>query len=269
MDPQPLHDDDRAWTLFRAQLERATGVSLRQYKEPQMRRRLATLMARHGFAGWPAFARALHSDSQLLAAVQDTLTINVSEFYRQADRFLHLEQTVLPDLLSRSRSLRIWSAGCSIGCEPYTLAIILSELDPAGRHTIIATDIDALALGRARSGAGYQPTEVRAVPPRVLDRYFERENDGTYRVDQRLKPRIQFRRHDLLKDPYPVAIDLILCRNVVIYFTEDAKRQIFEGFAQSLRAGGMLFVGGSEMLIRSHELGLRADGAGMYRKSAA
>ncbi len=260
--------EDRDWVHFRTSLEKAINVPLWQYKEPQLKRRLTTLMSRLGFASWTEFARALANSPEVLANVQDTLTINVSEFYRQADRFLELQQTVLPELLRRTRSLRIWSAGCSIGCEPYTLSIILNELDPAGRHTIIATDVDMPVLAQARAGTGYLPAEVRAVPPKILKRYFSLEADGRYRVDERLKPRIQFRRHDLLKDPYPAALDLVLCRNVVIYFNEDAKRQIYEGFAGALRPGGMLFVGGSEMLIRSHEFGLRANGTGMYCKAA-
>lgn len=260
--------EDRDWVHFRTSLERAINVPLWQYKEPQLKRRLTTLMTRLGFASWTDFARAIASSPEILANVQDTLTINVSEFYRQADRFLELQQKVLPELLRRTRSLRIWSAGCSIGCEPYTLSIILNELDPAGRHTIIATDVDLPVLARARAGAGYLPGEVRAVPAKILERYFSLEADGRYRVDEQLKSRIQFRHHDLLKDRYPAALDLLLCRNVVIYFNEDAKRKIYEGFATSLRQGGMLFVGGSEMLIRSHELGLRANGTGMYRKAA-
>ncbi len=259
--------NENGWVAFRTALEKSVGVPLSQYKEAQMKRRLASLMTRHAIADWQAFAIAIRTNAALLSTVQDTLTINVSEFYRQADRFEELTTKTLPALIAQRKTLRIWSAGCSIGCEPYTLSMILNEIDPAGAHKIIATDVDMPILARAREGAGYLPAEVRAVPPHMLKRYFTADRD-TYRVSDKLKRRVEFRRHDLLKDPYPKEIDLILCRNVVIYFTEDAKRHIYAGFASSLLAGGILFVGGSEMLMRSNELGLRANGASMYQKAA-
>src|SRR5882757_7390825 len=108
------------------------GVPLDAYKEPQMKRRLGPVMHRHQLAGWSAFAERIGTDAALLALVRDTFTINVSEFYRQAERFSVLQETILPRLIRERRHLRIWSAGCSIGCEPYTLAILLNEIDPSG-----------------------------------------------------------------------------------------------------------------------------------------
>lgn len=258
---------DQDWLTFRRALETAIGVPLGQYKEPQMKRRLATLMNRRGLVDWPAFTQAIRSDTKLLGEVRDTLTINVSEFFRQADRFDSLQKTILPEMLNRGRPLRIWSAGCSTGCEPYTLAIILNELDPRGTHTILATDVDMPILSKAATGAGYPQNEVRSVPPEILAKYFA-ESDGTYRVTEVVKRHVTFRRHDLLTDPYPKDQDLILCRNVVIYFTEEAKQHIYAGFSAALRPGGLLFVGGSEMIMRSHEIGFSTIGTSMYRKAA-
>ncbi len=265
MNPEPALDHE--WLAFRNALETAIGVPLGQYKEPQMKRRLATLMTRRSLANWPAFTHAIGSDPKLLDEVRDTLTINVSEFFRQADRFDALQKSILPEMLKAGRPLRIWSAGCSIGCEPYTLAIILNELDPNGAHTVLATDVDMPILGRAKSGAGYLPNEVRSVPAPILAKYFV-ESAGTYSVTDVVKRRVTFRRQDLLSDPYPRDQDLILCRNVVIYFTEEAKQHIYTGFAAALRAGGLLFVGGSEMIMRSHEIGFSTIGTSMYRKAA-
>ena len=259
--------EDAAWTGFRNTLEAAIGVPLAAYKEPQMKRRLASIMTRRGMATWAVFAAAIRTDPALLVEVRDTLTINVSEFFRQADRFEELATVHIPALLKERKTLKFWSAGCSIGCEPYTLAILLDELDPDGRHSIIATDVDVPILARARAGAGYQPFEVRATPPALLDKYLVREG-ATYRVQESLKRRITFRRHDLLSDPYPQDVDVILCRNVVIYFTEQAKQHIYTGFANALRPGGLLFVGGSEMIMRSHDIGFRTNGTSMYRKAA-
>lgn len=259
--------DDIDWLAFRTSLEKAVGVPLWQYKQPQMRRRLNSLMHRHRINDWPAFTKAIAENITILQQVQDTLTINVSEFYRQADRFIDLQERILPAMLASKKRLRIWSAGCSIGCEPYTLSILLDQIDPSGTHQIVATDVDQPILARAKEGTGYYPSEVRAVPPEILKKYFVFDGD-TYRVIDALKKRITFQKHDLLKDPYPADLDLILCRNVVIYFTEEAKKHIYTGFADALRPGGMLFVGGSEMIMRSHELGLRASGTSIYLKAA-
>jgi chemotaxis protein methyltransferase CheR len=263
-DQQPI---DLDWLTFRGALERAIGVPLAQYKEPQMKRRLASLMGRHGLAAWSDFTAAIRTDPALLAAVRDTLTINVSEFFRQADRFDWLAKSVLPEMVKAGRPLRIWSAGCSIGCEPYTLAIVLDQIDSAKRHTIIATDVDVPILARATAGKGYLPAEVRSVPAPFLQKYF-RATNGTYEVVDDIRRRVTFRRQDLLSDPYPAELDLILCRNVVIYFNEDAKQFIYTRFSKALRPNGLLFVGGSEMIMRSQEIGFRTVATSMYRKAA-
>jgi len=265
MTHDPEHDPQ--WLSFRRALEAAIGVPLGQYKEPQMKRRLASLMTRRGIASWSAFTRAIASDPKLLDEVRDTLTINVSEFFRQPERFRELETKWFPQLLRERRTLKIWSAGCSIGCEPYTVAMILDRIDPTGRHSILATDVDMPILSRAKDGSGYLPSEVRSVPAEYLKKYFIQE-DGTYRVVDAIRHKVTFRRHDLLKDPYPSDLDLILCRNVVIYFTDEAKQHIYAGFSRALRPGGVLFVGGSEMIMRSGDIGLRTAGVNLYQRAA-
>ncbi len=259
--------EDPQWLAFRRALERAIGVPLGQYKEPQMKRRLASIMTRRGLDGWPAFEQAIAADHKLLGDVRDTLTINVSEFFRQADRFQELQAKWLPALIRERKQLKIWSAGCSIGCEPYTLAMILNELDPRGSHSILATDVDMPILARAREGNGYLPSEVRAVPPALLKKYFTPEGE-TFRVTDEIRRKVNFRRHDLLSDPYPTDLDMILCRNVVIYFTDEAKQHIYKGFAKALRPSGLLFIGGSEMIMRSGEIGFRTAGTSMYQRAA-
>ena len=260
--------EDPQWLSFRRSLERAIGVPLGQYKEPQMKRRLASIMTRRAIDGWPAFEKAIAADAKLLIDVRDTLTINVSEFWRQPERFLELQNVWLPKLLAERKQLKFWSAGCSIGCEPYSLAMILNEVDPRGFHQIIATDVDMPILARARDGKGYLPAEVRSVPPALARKYLEAEPGGTFKVVDDLKRRITFRRQDLLSDPYPQDLDVILCRNVVIYFTDQAKSHIYQGFSKALRPGGLLFIGGSEMIMRSSEMGFRTAGTNMYQRAA-
>lgn len=259
---------DKEWLDFRGSLEKAIGVPLAQYKEPQMKRRLASIMTRRAIGEWPDFQKAIATDKKLLDDVRDTLTINVSEFWRQPDRFIELQKTWIPRLMESKRPLKFWSAGCSIGCEPYSLAMILNEIDPNGSHSIVATDVDMPILNRAREGSGYLPAEVRSIPPALLKKYMVEEKDGTFRVAPELKRRITFRRQDLLSDPYPKDLDAILCRNVVIYFNDEAKQHIYQGFSNALRPGGLLFIGGSEMIMRSADLGFRTAGTSMYQRAA-
>jgi chemotaxis protein methyltransferase CheR len=193
----------------------------------------------------------------------------VSEFFRDADRFRYLEQHVLPELLAARPSLRIWSAGCSIGAEPYLVAILLKELAPRGAHRIVATDADRTVLARARRGDGYGPADLRQVTPERLARYFTPAADGqTHAVRPELKPLIEFREHNLLGAAPGDGHDLILCRNVVIYFTDEAKAVLYQRFVDALRPGGALFVGGTEIVRGAEQLGLAA-GASFYRKDAA
>ncbi len=259
-------DEQKEWLAFRTALSQSIGVELGHYKEPQMKRRLASIMARRKITGWPDFTRAL-INAELLTDVRDTLTINVSEFYRQTDRFVELQKTFLPELLKGRSGIKIWSAGCSIGCEPYTLAMILNEMDPRGNHQIIATDVDVPILNRAKAGDGYLPTEVRGVPKEILAKYFV-FNGATYAVSNEVKRRVTFKRHDLLTDPYPKDLDLVLCRNVVIYFNDEAKNQIYRGFADSLKPGGYLFIGGSEMIMRAGDIGFRTAATSIYKRAA-
>lgn len=259
--------ENQQWVSFRHALERAIGVPLGQYKEPQMKRRLASIMGRRGFVDWVAFESGIAHDGRLLGDVRDTLTINVSEFFRQADRFEELRSKHIPNLLKDHGTLKFWSAGCSDGCEPYTLAMILDDMDPKSGHSILATDVDLPILARAKAGKGYPAEEVRSIPRAILAKHMTFDG-SSYAVNESLKRRITFRRHDLLTDAYPTNLDVILCRNVVIYFTDEAKQHIYSGFARALRPGGLLFVGGSEMIMRSREIGFHTSGTSMYYKAA-
>lgn len=229
-----------------------------------MKRRLASVMTRRSIDGWPAFEKAIAADQKLLEDVRDTLTINVSEFWRQPRTLRGTPEGMILCLLAGRKQLKFWSAGCSIGCEPY-LAMILNEIDPTGAHSIVATDVDVPILNRAREGKGYLASEVRSVPAPLVKKYFIEEPAGTFRVTEELKRRITFRRQDLLSDPYPQDLDVILCRNVVIYFTDEAKTHIYNGFAKALRPGGLLFIGGSEMIMRSSDIGFRSAGTTYLR----
>jgi len=252
---------------FRKRAYQLTGLDLTSYKAPQMHRRLTALLARQKIANFSEYARLLERDPQRRQEFKDYVTINVSEFFRDPDRFGDLERRVLPLLLAAGTGLKVWSAGCSMGAEPYSLAILLNELAPGRMHSILATDVDETILERGRAGTGYLATDLRGAGAERIKKWFVATPDGRFSVGPAARTPIRFSKHDLLRDPFPRGpFDLIACRNVVIYFTEDAKERIYEGFVNALAPGGVLFIGGTEAIMRPQALGLSVLSPGFYRK---
>ncbi len=244
---------DLDYKQFKRKVLTLTGLDLDVYKQNQMERRLRYLLERHHCQSFHSYFKMIEADPETRQSFMDYITINVSEFFRNPEYFETLGTVILPELLKRKRVLRIWSAACSYGQEPYSLAILLSELAPFRVHTIIATDIDARSLENTKAGQ-YSELDVKNVSAERLSRWFT-QADGTYTIDDRLRSMLTVERHDLLKDPYPANIDLIVCRNVAIYFTDEAKKHLFKSMYQSLVPGGYLFVGGTERIQNAASVG--------------
>ena len=151
--------DDKDWGSFKHKLKMKTEIDLDLYKEPQMKRRIGNLVTRAGMDSYTAYFDKVARDKDDFAAFVEYLTINVSEFFRTPEKFSKLETDVIPDLLKRSPKLNIWSAGCSIGAEPYSLAMIMKELTPGVRHRILASDLDGEIIAKAKRGV-YYDTEL-------------------------------------------------------------------------------------------------------------
>ena len=230
-----------------------------------MQRRLEAYLKRNGTGSWVEYFRLLERDPQELKAFRDYLTINVSSFFRDPDKFRQLGDRILPGLV-REGKLTMWSAGCSYGAEAYTLAI-LADMRGVRYYRIWATDVDRGALAHARAGGPYTDDDVRNVPREALRRHFERRSDGLY-VRQSLRRHITFEEHNLLEDPVRRQFDLVLCRNVIIYFSEEAKRQVLSLLVSALRPGGVLFLGGTEMIppALARMLGVQSVGISFYQK---
>ncbi|NJN93726.1 MAG: protein-glutamate O-methyltransferase CheR [Anaerolineales bacterium] len=243
-----------------------TGVDLSGYKSQQMQRRLQTYLQRSNHSTWQSFFAAIRRDSTAVNKLRDYLTINVSSFFRDSEKFDYLRDNILPDLLNNRQTLRIWSAGCSRGYEPYSLAMMLAELSGSHRqHYILATDIDHSALAWSQAGGPYTADELANMPVALQKRYFNLRNDRYY-VTESLRGRITFRHHNLLADPFEQNFDLIVCRNVVIYFTTEVKDELYHRFSGALRPGGVLFVGGTEIVPKAAEIGLKTVGISFYRR---
>ena len=258
--------EPREYVYIKSKVRKLTGVDLNCYKTPQVQRRLRTYLVRSGHATWHRFFQAVEADSTALSTFKDYLTINVSSFFRDKEKFSYLRESILPVLLHERPNLRMWSAGCSHGHEPYSLAMLLAEETGFYRqHHILATDIDRSALERGQAGGPYSDEEVEKLSRPFLERYF-RVCDGKYYAVESLLCRVTFSYHNLLADSFESGFDLIVCRNVVIYFTDDVKRNLYKRFHDALRPGGILFVGGTEVIPKATDLGFETVGISFYRR---
>jgi len=243
-----------------------TKFDLEHYASNQMMRRLDSFISRSKTTNITDYFKLLENDVKELEKLQDFLTIHVSEFFRDAAHFHVLQEKVLPELLRQNKRLNIWSAGCSNGSEPYSVAMILENLAPDMDHRILATDIDTDILKKAAAGGPYKPADVKNVAQCLGLKYLT-FNEGSYWVKDDLRKKVTFRQHDLTRDPFEGAFNLIMCRNVVIYFSEEAKKKLKEKFYNSLKINGVLFIGGTETMLDAAELGFQRLVACFYRKT--
>lgn len=249
---------------FKQWVLREFNINLTAYKPNQLHRRINSLMSRVGVNSIDEYIELLKRDSGQRQKFLDFITINVSEFFRNPDIFEELKVILKKELLPKSSPLKIWSAACSIGAEPYSVAMYLDELSPGVRHTIIATDIDNTILERAKKGE-YVLSEVKNVKKEYLDKYFTIKDDK-YIISPKIKNLITFKKHDLILQNYESNFDLIICRNVVIYFNQDVKDKIYEKFSKSLKKGGLLFVGATESIYNYRDYGFEKASTFIYRK---
>lgn len=253
------------WAEFKSKLKKKTEIDLDLYKAPQMQRRIHNLVKRSDFSTFSAYFDNACKNKDDFAEFIEYLTINVSEFFRNSDRFDQLENDIIPFLMSRSPKLNIWSAGCSIGAEPYSLSMIMKDKTPNTKHRILASDLDIEILAKARAGI-YNEAEIKAMSSARRQKYMTQRPDGMFAVKPEIKSAIEFKRHNLLKDNFESGFDLILCRNVVIYFTEEAKNTLYANFFSALKPGGILFVGATEAILNFRKLGYTSYKPFFYQK---
>lgn len=243
--------EDQDYLLFIRGLKQILHIDLQFYKEKQMKRRLTSLRDKFGYTTFRDFLDAIRRSDELQDTVLKRITINVTEFYRNPEQWETLRTNILPQLMRGKKELRCWSSACSTGEEPYTLAMVLEEAG-VRRYEILATDIDPFVLEKAKEAVYGRPA-VQHVPPEKFPVYFEQREDVVVFRKERLKGNVQFRKLDLLTDPFPKGFDLILCRNVVIYFTDEAKHLLYQKLSDSLVPDGILFVGSTEQIFQSQQ----------------
>lgn len=238
---------------FKKDIFALTKIDLNSYKEKQMKRRIDTLITKNGINNYKDYLALIKKDTEKFEQFVNFLTINVSEFYRNPEQWGILDKEVFPSLIQRfGKNLKIWSAACSTGDEPYSLVMALSKHMPVNQVKIIATDIDKQVLDKARMGL-YNEKSIAAVPAEFKKKYFK-QIGNSYQISDEIKRQVEFKQHNLLKDPYPSGCHLIVCRNVLIYFTEEAKEEIYKKFNGALTKDGILFIGSTEQIMNYREL---------------
>lgn len=241
-----------------------TKINLSLYKEGQMKRRIETFISQTiGEVNYKDFIDKLDKDKDLLDKFKERITINVTEFYRNPNMWNNLKTNVIPYLLksSQNKKITIWSAGCSTGEEPYSLAMLLDDEYPDIEWKILATDLDEVVLNKCKIGR-YGLYQVDVLDDKKKSKYLKEVqsseisnkegflfNEKVFEISPKLKSKIEFKQHNLLEDKFPTNVDLILCRNVVIYFTEETKSELYQKFNKSLRQDGVLIIGNTEHIV--------------------
>jgi len=250
---EPL--SEKTFNLFRKLIYEKTNINMRESKYILVANRLRKRIVALGLGGYEEYYRYLTGgegrDSELVHFI-DAVSTNETYFFREMNHFSALKHTILPELFKYKKRIRIWSAGCSTGEEPYTLRIVVEEgkdLLWQGEAQIVATDISTEVIEKAQVGI-YRERSIRFVPQDILHKYFAALGNGSFQVIEKLRNRVEFRVLNLLnEDPPEGSFDLIFCRNVMIYFNKETQRRLAdEYFAEVLDPRGYLCIGHSESL---------------------
>lgn len=253
------------YEMFKKQVNSLVNIDLNYYKEKQMKRRISSLISRNKFKDFDDYFEGLKVDKVLLEQFINYLTINVSEFYRNPSQWDVLEKHIIPKLLEgNKKGLKIWSSACSTGEEPYSLVMMLTNFFPLKEIKIIATDIDDEAINKAKVGL-YSEKSLANLPKGFKEKYFD-NIQGSFKIKDDIKKCVEFKKMDLLKDSFPSNMDLITCRNVMIYFTEEAKELLYSKFHKALNNEGILFVGSTEQIIMPEKYNLTSARTFFYKK---
>jgi chemotaxis protein methyltransferase CheR len=240
------------------------GINLTEKKKALVRGRLNSLVKSKGFSSFGDYYKTVVNDTtgNSLLSLIDKISTNHSYFFREADHFKFLTDTVLPEILQRlggqnSNSLRIWCAGCAAGEEAYTVAMVLADFFGSDLSKwdigLLATDISVSALKRAIDGI-YSVDKLKFVSPQYR-KYFKKLGNGEYSVESSIKRMVLFKRLNLMRDEFPFKgkFHVIFCRNVMIYFDQKTKNDLVNRFHHYLQEDGYLFIGHSETLGREME----------------
>jgi chemotaxis protein methyltransferase CheR len=248
-------EDERGFRSLTEKITLARGIRCEAYKEKCLRRRIAVRMRARGVHTFDEYSTLLDQDTKEYELLLDALTINVTKFYRNPETWNALARPHLEELWRARRGhIRVWSAGCASGEEPYTIGVLLAETarrlgdqESLARVRIEATDIDRVSLERT-TAAAYDDAAFTEMPADLARRYFSAGKPRTPVADVRRM--VQISKHDLTRDATPrPPYDLVVCRNVVIYFDRVTQERLFMQFTEALAPGGVLVLGKVETLF--------------------
>ncbi|MBU1922591.1 protein-glutamate O-methyltransferase CheR [Patescibacteria group bacterium] len=233
------------------------GLDFTQYKESTLLRRINSRLHKYELSSFDDYIKVLEESPDEYNELINALTINVTEFFRNPESFEAIKETIIPRVIlskhkKQHKIIRAWSCGCSSGDEPYSLAILFSERlgNAKGRFllTIIGSDIDKNALKEAEAMT-YSRERVKAIDNKLLQKYFEKNESDNFKLKNSVRSLVRLRRHDVIKDIPFMRCDVILCRNLLIYFNKELQEEILLKFYQCLNPGGSLILGMVESLI--------------------
>ncbi|MDR1908299.1 MAG: protein-glutamate O-methyltransferase CheR [Spirochaetaceae bacterium] len=244
---------DADFDQYRSLIYNESGIHFTATNRAILESRLRERLRENKVATVKEYFSQLSRDKEELKSFLDSITTNLTRFFRNQAHFDCLEKHVIPELMnikknSGSTTIKIWSAGCSTGEEPYTIAMLLSEiLPPPWKYDIVASDISLKCLMTAKEGL-YNESKIVGIPDSYLKKYFDKV-EGGYTVHQDIKSRIRFDYHNLKNDAGLRGLDLVFCRNVIIYFDEAAQANVINHFWESMSGKSFLFIGHSESLF--------------------
>ena len=262
-----MFSEDQAFGLLKRRIFLDRGLDCEQYKESCLKRRIAVRLRATGAENYLGYLRVLRLDPEEYARLMNELTINVTQFFRDPDVYKKLWRNVIPDLVNAkkgmgSRTLRVWSAGCASGEEPYSIAVLLEEVlgEDAGRWNIriLGSDFDDRSLAAAKEGVYYDLEMLKGIEP---SKYFEADQvqDGSrWRAKEGIKRKTRFEKVNLLAETEARRFDMVFCRNVLIYFGRQVQAKIIESLSRSILREGYLVLGKSETLGQEASRSFRA-----------
>ncbi len=253
-DTSSIHYTESSLKAIRDILFEREGFDLDSYKDKCIQRRISFRLRTSGCKSIEEYIELLNNKEGEVKRLLGALTINVTEFFRNQTTFDKLRDVVLPDIFSmndRERTVRIWSAGCASGEEPYTIAIILNEFfqEELKRFTvsITATDVDEKILVKAEEGV-FAKDKLVGIDPFQMSRFFSKDGDR-YRLSPGIKKMVSFRKEDIFQEEPHSGNDLIICRNLLIYFSKEKQEWVLNEFWKGLKPGGFLILGRAEILV--------------------
>jgi chemotaxis protein methyltransferase CheR len=263
---------DADFEQYRALIYKESGITFTPTNRSILESRLKERLRTSGLDSVKTYFSIIASDKEELKKFLDAITTNLTRFFRNQAHFDALEHFVVPELLkirkdSINTTLKVWSAGCSTGEEPYTIAMLLNEiLPPPWKFEIVASDISLKCLMTAKEGF-YADNRITGIPGAYLTKYFDKV-EGGYKVHADIMSKIRFDYHNLKNDSGLRNLDLVFCRNVIIYFDEAAQKVVMSHFWDSMAAKSFMFIGHSESLfgMNTRFEFVKTDWATLYRK---